>query len=154
MSSHGSTPASRSASYSTPPLKRQQLGHHDLSERARKILTTLCNTRDLNILTAVPYISEKVHIQHDDKPPVTSRSEFLAGWSNALNYMPDVHIDIKEACVDEVQRKVWVRSEISGLPGGIRKESIDMMTFDRDGMLIFSADYQRALAANRKRANS
>ena len=57
--------------------------------------------------------------------------------------VPDFEMVIREAVVDDNQRKVWVRSEIRGLPGGIIKESIDMMTFDEEGLLIRSEDCQR-----------
>lgn len=45
--------------------------------------------------------------------------------------------------MDELQRKVWVRSEISGYPGGVVKESVDMLFFDEDGMLVKGIDYQK-----------
>ena len=50
---------------------------------------------------------------------------------------------VKEACVDEIQQKVWVRSEISGFPGGVIEESVDMLYFDDQGILVGSVDCQR-----------
>ncbi|KIW49030.1 hypothetical protein PV05_10746 [Exophiala xenobiotica] len=116
----------------------------DLSGTARTILTTLCNSRDFSQLNR--YISADVMSQHEDEPPSFSRDAFTQDWAAALHRMPGVQLNIKEACVDELQHKVWVRSEISGLPGGMRKESIDMMTFNEEGLLVKSVDCQRVLS--------
>ncbi|KIV80290.1 hypothetical protein PV11_07803 [Exophiala sideris] len=115
----------------------------DLSETARTILTTLCNTRDFSEVDR--YVSEDVSVQHEDETPVASRDAFVRRFSQALEHMPELNIEVKEACVDESQLKVWVRSEITGLPGGVRKESIDMMTFNEEGLLVKSIDCQRVL---------
>jgi hypothetical protein len=116
----------------------------DLSGTARTILTTLCNYRDFSQLNR--YISPDVMSQHEDEPPKFSRDAFVQDWAAASHRVPGIQLDIKEACVDELQHKVWVRSEISGLPGGRRKESIDMMTFNEGGLLVKSVDCQRALS--------
>ncbi|KAJ9637490.1 uncharacterized protein PV06_04034 [Exophiala oligosperma] len=115
----------------------------DLSETARTILTTLSNPGDFTSLDR--FISANVMSQHEDEPPVFSRDAFMQDWADILRRMPGFQLNIKEACVDEQQHKVWVRSEITGLPGGMRKESIDMMTFDDDGLLVKSVDCQRVL---------
>jgi hypothetical protein len=116
----------------------------DLSGTARTILTTLCNSRDFSQLNR--YISPDVMSQHEDEPPSFSRDAFMQDWAAASHRVPGIQLDIKEACVDELQHKVWVRSEISGLPGGRRKESIDMMTFNEGGLLVKSVDCQRVLS--------
>lgn len=116
----------------------------DLSETARTILTTLSNPEDFTPLDR--FISTNVVSQHEDEPPVFSRDAFMQDWGDILRRMPGFQLDIKEACVDEQQHKVWVRSEITGLPGGMRKESIDMMTFNDDGLLVKSVDCQRVLS--------
>lgn len=115
----------------------------DLSETARTILTRLCNERDFSQVDR--YVSADVTIQHDDQTPLVSRDAFIQNLSGMLNHLPEFHVDIKEACVDEQQHKVWVRSELTGLPGGVRKESIDMMTFNEEGLLVKSVDCQRVL---------
>lgn len=61
----------------------------------------------------------------------------------SLDRAPDFHMHIREAVVDDRQRKVWVRSEITGLPAGVVKESIDMLSFNEEGLLIKSEDCQR-----------
>lgn len=88
-------------------------------------------------------ISPEVVVQHDDEAPVTSLAAFLDGWQRLVSSIPDFHLEIREAIVDDRQRKVWVRSEITGLPAGMIKESIDMMTFDEEGVLVRSEDCQR-----------
>ena len=69
-------------------------------------------------------------------------SETVGAVSKAERH-PGFCLAILEACVDEVQRKVWVRSEIRGLPGGMVKESIDMLTFDEHGVPVSSVDEQK-----------
>lgn len=113
----------------------------NLQHRATQILELLCNERDAQ--SVVPMIAANVVVQHDDNAPVTSAAAFLDGWQRLIANVPNFHLEIREAVVDDRQRKVWVRSEITGLPAGMVKESIDMMTFDEEGMLIKSEDCQR-----------
>ena len=113
----------------------------NLQFRATQILELLCNEREIQ--TVAQMISPNVVVQHDDGPSVTSRAAFLDGWQGLMAEVPDFHLYIREAIVDDQQRKVWVRSEITGSPAGMIKESIDMMTFDEDGMLVKSEDCQR-----------
>jgi hypothetical protein len=74
---------------------------------------------------------------------MASREAFLARFQAVIKRVPDYHVEISEAIVDDRQRKVWVRSEITGLPAGVRKESINMMTFNEEGILVKSEDCQR-----------
>lgn len=113
----------------------------NLQYRATQILSLLCNERDSKSATLM--ISPTVIVQHDDDAPVTIRAAFLDGCHDLIAQTPDLHFEIKEAIVDDRQRKVWVRSEITGLAAGMIKESIDMMTFDEEGVLIRSEDSQR-----------
>lgn len=91
----------------------------------------------------MPLISPNVIVQHEDDEAVTSREAFLANYQAIIKEVPDFHMEIREAVVDDCQRKVWVRSEITGLPAGVIKESIDMMTFNEEGILVKSEDCQR-----------
>jgi SnoaL-like domain len=113
----------------------------NLQYQAKKILELLCNERDTKSI--IPLISPNVIVQHEDDEPVTSREAFLARFQAVIKRVPDFHMEIREAVVDDRQRKVWVRSEITGLPAGVRKESIDMMTFNEEGILVKSEDCQR-----------
>lgn len=114
----------------------------DLEARATSILTSLCN-EPRDFAAASTYIDPYVTVQHEDNEPATGVEEFFQRWSEALDHLPDFHIEVKEACVDEIQRKVWVRSEIKGLPNGLVRESIDMMSFSENGMLTNNIDCQR-----------
>ncbi len=123
---------------------------------ARTILESLCNTRDFSHLER--YVSAEVRVHHDDPDGedeqqnrlVTSRDDLLQNWTRTLQQTPNLHVDVKEACVDETQLKVWVRSEMTGFPRGVHKESVDMMTFNEQGVLVESVDCQRVLASKRK----
>lgn len=102
-------------------------------------------------------ISATVYVQredYDDKAEnilaLTSRAQLVRDWCAARLAAPHLRVDIKEACVDETQHKVWVRSEVSGLPGGVRKESIDMMTFSEDGVLVGCLECRRILGRRRR----
>ena len=128
MSSSSSTSATTSSDYT------------NLQYRARNILELLCNERDTE--SVVQMISPNVVVQHDDNAPVTSRTAFVDGFKDTLAGIPDFHIEIREAVVDDQQRKVWVRSEIRGLPAGM-VDSIDMMTFNEEGLLVRIEDCQR-----------
>lgn len=89
------------------------------------------------------HISPHIKVEHGDDSPVYSLKRYLSRFSDASAKYPMLRLSIQEACADELQRKVWVRSEITGLPGGAVKERIDMLTFDEHGMLVGSIDYQR-----------
>jgi hypothetical protein len=137
------TVSSRSSSSSSASSRTSSLGHipsrytpFDLESRATHILTSLAN----NPSSVLPHISPMIQVEHNDNDPVYSIDLYVSRFSSASS---DIRLDIKEACVDELQRKVWVRSEISGYPGGVVKESVDMLFFDEAGMLIKGIDYQK-----------
>jgi hypothetical protein len=113
----------------------------NLQYRATQILELLYNER--NTASATSIISSEVIVQHNDDDTVTGLAAFLDGCHRTIAQVPNFHLEIREAIVDDRQRKVWVRSEITGLPAGTIKESIDMMTFDEEGVLIRSEDCQR-----------
>ncbi|KZF25492.1 hypothetical protein L228DRAFT_77670 [Xylona heveae TC161] len=117
----------------------------ELRARAVKIMQLLFNKKDLETVSF--FIHEQSEFYHDDRPPVFGRAAFLAGWEKACKFMPDFQLDIINSVVDG--RRVWLFSEISGLPNGVKKDSIDMMTFDETGLLIRSKDVQRIKNDNR-----
>lgn len=138
--------SSRSSSTSTTSSRTSSLGRIpsrytpiDLESRATQILTSLANN-STDSSSVLPHISPLIQVEHNDAAPVYSVDSYVSRFSGLGS---DVRLDIKEACVDEVQRKVWVRSEISGFPGGVVKESVDMLFFDEDGMLVKGIDYQK-----------
>lgn len=88
-------------------------------------------------------INKDVKIQHDDLPAVSSRAAMFEMWTivRALKY----EMRVKEAVVDETQRKVWVVSELIKQDRTTEtvKERVDMMTFDLEGRLCGTIDYYR-----------
>jgi len=142
MSSRSNSWASISSG--SPPLSpvRSRNDSCDLESRAIKILTALANnTSNADLISQ--HISPQIKVDRGDDDPVYSLQQYLSRFSAASARYPHLHLDIKEACVDELQRKVWVRSEITGLPGGAVKERVDMLTFDQQGVLVGSIDHQR-----------
>lgn len=114
---------------------------YNLELRATKILTSLWSAPTSKSILNL--IAPNIKVEHGEEQPVYSVESYTSRFSKALARCPDLSFNIQEACVDEPQRKVWVRSEIS-VPGGMLKESIDMLYFDEHGMLVGSVDYQRA----------
>lgn len=102
----------------------------ELQAKAISALTSLYDSHDSG---SSDIISPNIIIEHDafDDCPID-----LASWSSSLSSMPDLDVDVLEAAADESQRKVWVRSSVSGLPDGQSKQSVDVMTFDSEGMLV------------------
>lgn len=140
-SSHSSTYSASSASSTLSPV-RSRYDPYNLESRATRILTSLANSPSSTDLSSLR-ISPTVKVEHNDGSPVYSFQTYVSRFSDAVSRSPNFHLDVKEACVDEIQRKVWVRSEISGLPGGVIKESIDMLYFDEQGVLVGSIDHQK-----------
>lgn len=139
--------SSRSSSTSTTSSRTSSLGRIqppytpiNLESLATQILTSLTSTNPQDSSAILSHISPQILVEHNDLPPVSSIDTYISRFSGAGS---DVRLDVKEACVDEVQRKVWVRSEISGFPGGVVKESVDMLFFDEEGVLVRGIDWQR-----------
>lgn len=140
----------RSVSMSSTTSSTSSASQTDLSSNARQILHTLCNDKDFSTSSPIhSYVASNVIVQHEDNDPVKSRDALIFRWQSTLQNTPNFHLDIKEACVDEHQMKVWVRSEITGFPNGVRKESIDMMQFNEEGLLTSSYDCQRVMKRRR-----
>lgn len=140
MSSRSSSASSTSSRTSSIGRMPSHLSYtpFDLETRATQILTSLAN--DQCTKSVLPHISPMIQVEHNDNAPAYSLDSYLLRFASAG---PNVRLDVKEACVDELQRKVWVRSEISGFPNGVVKESFDMLFFDQDGVLVRGIDYQK-----------
>jgi predicted SnoaL-like aldol condensation-catalyzing enzyme len=65
---------------------------------------------------------------HDDMSAVKGADAFVQGWTQLIQYMPALKMEIKEAIQEGIS--VWVYSRISGLPGGIEKDYVDMGAWD------------------------
>ncbi|KAJ9651930.1 hypothetical protein H2198_008826 [Neophaeococcomyces mojaviensis] len=140
--------SSRSNSWSSTTSSLNQVSSntrfdpYNLQARATTILTSLANSPH-NFSSVSQHISPSIKFEHGDDDPIYSLQSYLGRFSDISARYPGYHLDVKEACVDEMQRKVWVRSEVTGLPGGMVKERIDMLTFDDQGILVGSVDYMK-----------
>lgn len=108
----------------------------DLERKATKIIHVLANDPQ-NLSSVEKHISPHIKTEHGDEEPEYSMNCYLSRFSCTL--AGDCHLVVKEACVDELQRKVWVRSEISH-PMGRIVDRVDMMLFDEMGVLVGSID--------------
>lgn len=119
---------------STPPYRTSstdslaRLNSAELKLNAIAALTSLYTSDEDSAI-----ISPAITIEHD---AIGEEPLSLASWSESLHTMPELSVDVQEAIVDESQRKVWVRSSVSGLSDGRTKESVDVMTFDEEGVLV------------------
>jgi hypothetical protein len=59
--------------------------------------------------------------------------------------MPDFKIEVMNAIQEG--NKVWLYSRISGLPGGVVKDSVDMTLWSDEGKLVETKDVQRVVEA-------
>lgn len=140
-----STKSSRTNSWSSvssaSSIPKSRHDPCNLELRATNILTTLFSDPANTSIHGL--IAPTIRVEHGDESPTYSVESYLSRFSNAIARYPNLSFDVKEACADEMQMKVWVRSEISGLPRGMVKESIDMLYFDEHGMLVGSVDHQK-----------
>lgn len=138
MSSRSNSASSTSSRASSIGRMPSRYNPFDLESRATQILTSLANNQCTT--SVLPHISPLIQVEHNDNAPEYSIDSFISRFTEGGAH---IRLDVKEACVDEFQRKVWVRSEISGFADGIVKESVDMLFFDEDGILIRGIDYQK-----------
>lgn len=142
LSSRSSSWSSMSSRFSSLTPVRSRYDPYDLESRATKILKTLVSSPN-TAASIAQQISPTIQFEHGDDDPVYSLQKYLSRFSDASARYPQMQLDVKEACVDEIQRKVWVRSEVTGLPDGMIKERVDMLYFDEQGVLVRSVDHQR-----------
>lgn len=116
----------------------------DLHARAQ-LLLSLLYTKSFFDDASSPVLQDLIHpdctfeVEHFDATTstITSRDEYLRGWRQKVAALADITSRVRECCVDEGQRKVWVVNEMSCLQGQTRyrKESVDMLTFDSEGRM-------------------
>ncbi len=56
---------------------------------------------------------------------------------------PGFAVEVRDAVCEG--NKVWLYVRISGLPGGVVKDGIDMTVWSDEGKLVLSRDVQRTL---------
>jgi hypothetical protein len=141
-----SPPPSPTSSYFSSPIDNEDgvkvSRGIDLHARAL-LLLSLLYANDFSSDAPTPVLNELIHpsavfeVEHFDASTskINSRDEYLQGWSSKCQSLGDISSRIRECCVDESQRKVWVVNELT-VGGKMRKESVDMLTFDDKGKMV------------------
>ncbi|KAK0537143.1 hypothetical protein OC834_000900 [Tilletia horrida] len=92
-----------------------------------EFLEVVCNQR--NFSAASKYLTPDF-ISHHGAHKAEGLEAFVGGFQYALaNFMPDFHMRILKSVADD--ESVWVWSEITGLKGGAKKESVDIFAVDK-----------------------
>ena len=61
---------------------------------------------------------------------------------------PDFQAKVRECIVDETQGKVWVMSDVVCDQAGLkRRQVVDMLTFDAEGVLVEGNGFFRKMSA-------
>ena len=123
-----------------------------LKDRATKIMDFLVNSRD-DSTSVRPLIHPTAKFEHDDHPAFHDREILFNIFKQVHTAAPDMRCKILD-CIAEVNDdgksgRAWVFTEISNGMAGRSVASVDMMTFDEQGMLVASKDVQRELAVEK-----
>ena len=64
-----------------------------------------------------------------------------------LKVAPNIKVEILDTVAEVIEDggKVWMLSRITGMPDAEEKESVDMMVFNSEGIVVASKDLQRAV---------
>lgn len=117
-------------------------GPTNLKKRATDLLYLLCNEKDLS--KGAAYLDANMIQYRDDRLPVVGAEQFLETWGKAIQAMPDFQIEVKD--VIQEGNKVWAYCKISGLPGGVEKNSVDMSIWNEDGSSSKQEMYKGSLS--------
>jgi hypothetical protein len=125
----------------------------DLHARAQ-LLLSLLYTKSFPDESSSPIFADLIRedctfeVEHFDASTstITSRDEYLRGWSKKVSTLGEITSRVRECVVDESQRKVWVVNELSCMQGErrYRKESVDMLSFDEAGKMQRREGWMRA----------
>ncbi|OKL64502.1 hypothetical protein UA08_00469 [Talaromyces atroroseus] len=113
----------------------------DLKARALEFMDLMSNKRDFD--TAAQYIHPDV-VQKNALKELRGKEALLTNFKTMTTVRaPDFHVDF----IDSVREgnKVWAFVRVSGLPGGIVKDSIDITEWSDDGRLLYATHVQRNL---------
>ncbi len=167
-STASTTSGSRFLSYSPPPSPTLYVASPtedaddakvskgiDLHARAL-LLLSLLYTNTFSTDATAPVINDLIHpsctfeVEHFDASTSTinSRDEYLKGWSQKVQCLGEITSTVKECVVDESQWKVWVVNELT-IGGNLRKESVDMLTFDGRGKMTRREGWLRRKSSKR-----
>lgn len=126
----------------------QRLTADLLKSRAKTIMEGLVNDHsDPTFPKLAPLIDASAVFTHSDWPG-NERDALFKFLSGLTAEMPRFHVEIKDmiAEFDETGGQVWIFSRITGGPEGDEVDSVDMMVFNDQGILIRSKDVQRAIS--------
>ena len=157
-----SPPPSPTSSYFSSPIEKlvEDEVHVsrgiDLHARAL-LLFSLLYTSDFSTDTPTPVLNDLIHesctfeVEHFDASTstITSRDEYLQGWAKKIQRLGEIESRVRECCVDESRRKVWVVNEVF-VEGCSRKESVDMLSFDESGKMVRREGWLRRVRGDRK----
>ena len=154
-----SPPPSPTSSYYASPIEEADEAKVsrgiDLHARAL-LLLSLLYTNTFSTDSPTRAINDLIHpsctfeVEHFDASTSTinSRDEYLKGWSKKVQNLGEVISTVRECVVDESQRKVWVVHELI-VGGTMRKESVDMLTFDGKGKMTRREGWLRRRSSKR-----
>lgn len=118
-----------------------------LRARGREILDIILVRKDTQAMCSV--LSKELICLHDDDEPLVGSETLIQRWLVVLKHVPDMTYDIREVIAqlndDKPGGKVWAFSRVSGLPGGVKKDSVDMLQIDGHGRAVFMKDVQRVV---------
>ena len=119
-----------------------------LAARGKHIITVMCITKDFNEMSNV--LASNIEALHDDNPALVGADHFVSHFKAILEKVPSFTYEIHDVIAQLDAKgggKVWVYATLSGLPGGAKKDTVDMMDIDADGKLLKTKDVQRLLGA-------
>jgi hypothetical protein len=161
-----SPPPSAGSSYFSSPIDNNDdedvrvSNKIDLHARALLLLSLLYSGTFSTDAPTPVVVKNLIHpscifeVEHLDATTSTinSRDAYLKGWSEKLNALEgQVSSRVRECCVDEGQRKVWVVNEL--VVGKVRKESVDMLSFDERGRMVRWEGWLRRTKTRRGRGH-
>lgn len=122
-----------------------------LKGRATYLMQEFCNNHsDFTFPQLLPLIHPDFTATHDDWP-ANKWDQFTSTLGGIIKEMPDFHCEVKDVIAEMDQQgggRAWVFSRITGHPGG-QVDSVDMMTFDKEGRIVGTKDVQRSVSEKR-----
>ncbi|CRG89197.1 hypothetical protein PISL3812_06233 [Talaromyces islandicus] len=113
----------------------------DLKARAIFFMDLMSNKRGFE--EAAQYVHPEV-VQQNGKKEFRGKETLLANFkAMTTTIAPDFHVDFIDTVRDG--NKVWAYVRVSGLPGGVVKDSVDITEWSDDGRLLFAKHVQRVL---------
>ena len=113
----------------------------DLKSRAIIFMDLISNKR--NFEKASEYVHPDI-VQKKREKTVQGKGEMLNTFKTMIEvHAPNFHVEFLDALEEGL--KVWAYVRISGLPGGIVKDSIDLTEWSEDGRLVRAQHVQQVL---------